>query len=86
MELIILAGGLGKRLRTLVNNVPKPMALINKKPFLEYLIDFWISNGVSKIIISIGYKGKFIKKHFQNLYKKFRYTTLLKNLLVLVED
>jgi D-glycero-alpha-D-manno-heptose 1-phosphate guanylyltransferase len=38
MKAIILAGGEGKRLRSVINDVPKPMAPINEKPFLEYLI------------------------------------------------
>ena len=51
----ILAGGYGKRLKKVVPNLPKPMALIEKKPFLEYLLDYWIDEGISKFIISVGY-------------------------------
>ena len=64
MDLIILAGGLGTRLRSLIRDKPKPMALVNGKPFLEYVINYWISNGVTRIIISIGYKGKVVKDYF----------------------
>jgi len=49
---IILAGGLGKRLRSIVNDRPKPMALILGKPFLAYQIEYWISQGVSRFILS----------------------------------
>ncbi|MBT4128856.1 MAG: NTP transferase domain-containing protein, partial [Nitrospina sp.] len=41
MEAIILAGGLGKRLRSTVPDLPKPMAPIKGKPFLWYLLDYW---------------------------------------------
>ena len=40
MEAIILAGGFGKRLQGVVGNVPKPMAPVNNRPFLDYLLDY----------------------------------------------
>jgi D-glycero-alpha-D-manno-heptose 1-phosphate guanylyltransferase len=64
MEAIILAGGLGTRLRSVVSNVPKPMAPINNKPFLEYLLKYWISQGVSRFILSVGYKHCCIINYF----------------------
>lgn len=66
---IILAGGLGKRLRSVVSNVPKPMAPINSKPFLEILMDFWINQGIEKFLISVGYLKESIINHFGNKYK-----------------
>ena len=66
MKAIILAGGEGKRLRSVVNDIPKPMAPINKKPFLEYLILQLKKQNVKDVIISIGYKGGIIKDYFQN--------------------
>ena len=66
MKAIILAGGEGKRLRSVVNDIPKPMAPINKKPFLEYLILQLKKQNVKDVIISIGYKGDIIKDYFQN--------------------
>ena len=65
----ILAGGYGKRLKKVVPNLPKPMAIIEKKPFLEYLLDYWIDEGVTKFIISVGYLKDIIIKHFGNKYK-----------------
>ena len=44
---IILAGGLGTRLKKIVQDLPKPMALISGRPFLEYQMDFWFSQGVT---------------------------------------
>ena len=67
---IILAGGLGSRLQTVVRDVPKPMAPINGRPFLEYLLDYWIGQGVNHFILSVGYKHKIIERHFTNHYKQ----------------
>lgn len=57
MEAIILAGGLGTRLRSEVSDVPKCMAPVAGKPFLEYLLDYLDTEslGVSKVVLSVGY-------------------------------
>jgi D-glycero-alpha-D-manno-heptose 1-phosphate guanylyltransferase len=65
-HLIVLAGGLGTRLRSIVNDVPKPMAPIQGKPFLEFLLKYWINQGVDLITLSVGYKHEMIKNHFGN--------------------
>ena len=69
MEAIILAGGKGTRLQPAVSDVPKPMAPIHGRPFLEYQIDYWIKQGVRRFILSIGYRGEIIQKHFGMRYK-----------------
>ena len=66
---IILAGGLGTRLRSEVPNLPKPMAIVKNRPFLEYLMDYWIEQGVCKFILSIGYLSEKIVSHFGGTYK-----------------
>lgn len=68
MEAIVLAGGLGTRLRESVPDVPKPMAPINERPFLEYLLDYWISQSVTRFILSVGYKWEIIQHHFGTKY------------------
>ncbi len=68
-EAIILAGGMGTRLQSVVQDVPKPMALINGRPFLEYLMDHLIDNGISRCIFSVGYKSDIIRAHFGNRYR-----------------
>ena len=65
---IILAGGLGTRLKKIVQDLPKPMALIRGRPFLEYQMDFWISQGVTKFILSVGYLKQIIIDHFGDSY------------------
>lgn len=54
-EAIILAGGLGTRLRFAVPDLPKCMAPVNGKPFLTYVIDYLQQQGVTKFILSLGY-------------------------------
>ncbi|MES2206964.1 MAG: sugar phosphate nucleotidyltransferase [Pseudomonadota bacterium] len=67
---IILAGGLGTRLRAVVPHLPKPMAPINGRPFLEYQLDYWIAQGVRHFILSVGYKRNIIIKHFGRQYRE----------------
>lgn len=66
---IILAGGLGTRLRSVVPGLPKPMAPINDRPFLEYQLDYWIAQGISHFVLSVGYRHEVIVDHFGNSYK-----------------
>jgi D-glycero-alpha-D-manno-heptose 1-phosphate guanylyltransferase len=66
---IILAGGLGTRLRSVVLDLPKPMAPISGRPFLEHQLDYWIKQGVSNFVLSIGYRHEVIVDHFGNRYK-----------------
>jgi D-glycero-alpha-D-manno-heptose 1-phosphate guanylyltransferase len=61
---IILAGGLGTRLRSTVPDLPKPMAPINGRPFLEHQIDYWIAQGVGRFVLSVGYRHDVIIDYF----------------------
>ena len=54
-EAIVLAGGFGTRLKKLVHNVPKPMAIVAGRPFLEILLDLLEKKGFERIILSIGF-------------------------------
>lgn len=69
MEAIILAGGLGTRLRDTVPDLPKPMAPINGKPFLEHQMDYWVQQGVTRFIVSVGFLREKIMTHFQHQYR-----------------
>ena len=69
MEAIILAGGFGTRLSKVVSDVPKPMAPINERPFLEYLLDDLNDKGINRVILAVGYKKEIIKNYFQERYK-----------------
>lgn len=68
---IVLAGGLGTRLRSMVNDLPKCMADVAGKPFLSYVIDHLRSNGVQHFIFSLGYMHEvisyFINKNYSGI-------------------
>lgn len=64
MKAIILAGGFGTRLREVVADIPKPMAPVNGRPFLEMLIARLRCRGISDIILSVGYRKESIIDHF----------------------
>ena len=66
---VILAGGKGTRLRSIINDRPKVMAPVNKKPFVFILLEQLLSFGVDKIIFSTGYMSKYIKEQIGNSYK-----------------
>ena len=61
---IVLAGGLGTRLQSVVSKVPKPMAPLGGKPFLDLILRYWIKQGINKFIISVGYKFESIINYF----------------------
>ena len=62
MKAIILAGGRGKRLRTITDKIPKPLIPINNKPLIERTIKYLKKYGITEIIISSGYKSNLIEK------------------------
>src|SRR5487761_548032 len=64
MQAVILAGGLGTRLRPLTEKVPKPMIQVNGKPFLEYEIELLKKNGVLDFVLCVGYRANVIQDHF----------------------
>ncbi len=66
MKAIILAGGKGTRLQSVISDIPKPMAPIAGKPFLEYLILQLKSYSVNDIILSVGYKKENVISFFSD--------------------
>ena len=66
IESVIMAGGRGKRLSPLTDNIPKPMLHLGDKPIIEHNIDKLSSFGINTIYITINYLGDQIKKAFGN--------------------
>ena len=66
MKAVILAGGLGTRLRPLTNNTPKPMLPIGEKPILEHLINWTKKNGVKSIVLCVSYLKETIEDYFED--------------------
>src|SRR3954468_11746921 len=70
MQLVVLAGGFGTRLRGAIpEGLPKPMAPIGGRPFLEHLLDRGILHGVSDIHLLVGYRAEIISDHFGAAYR-----------------
>lgn len=69
-EAIILAGGMGTRLREEVSELPKSMALINGIPFLQYQLDYLQSFGIKKVVLATGYLANIITDYFADKYKE----------------
>ena len=67
---IILAGGKGTRLRSAVPDLPKPMAPVRGRPFLAHQMDYWIDQGITRFVLSVGYKKELIMDHFGPSYNE----------------
>ena len=63
-QAVILCGGLGTRLRPLTDNLPKPMAPVNGRPFLAYLVQQLREQGIRRIVMLTGYRGEMIRGFF----------------------
>jgi D-glycero-alpha-D-manno-heptose 1-phosphate guanylyltransferase len=74
MEAIILAGGLGTRLREIIWDLPKPMAPVGGKPFLHYILERLEMQGVRRVILAVGYKHETISSYFGHRFGEIRIT------------
>jgi D-glycero-alpha-D-manno-heptose 1-phosphate guanylyltransferase len=63
-EAIVLAGGFGTRLRSILADKPKPMAPINGRPFLAILLEQIAKQGIQRVVLSVGYKAADIMNYF----------------------
>lgn len=67
-EAIVLAGGFGTRLRGVIGDLPKPMATVAGRPFLEGQLDALARRGIRRVILSVGYRREAIEAHFGASY------------------
>jgi D-glycero-alpha-D-manno-heptose 1-phosphate guanylyltransferase len=74
VKTVILAGGLGTRLRERLGELPKPMASVAGRPFLAHLLDRLTAAGMDEIILSVGYRASAIVDHFGDAYRGARLT------------
>lgn len=65
---IILAGGLGTRLREVVSELPKALAPVNGKPFLHNIFQYLVKQNISEVVLSVGYKRETIQEYFGGEY------------------
>ncbi len=68
-EAVILAGGFGTRLGSVIKNIPKPMAEVAGRVFLEYVLDLLNAQHLKRVILAVGYKHNIIEKHFGGKYR-----------------
>jgi D-glycero-alpha-D-manno-heptose 1-phosphate guanylyltransferase len=78
-EAIILAGGLGTRLRSVVAELPKCMAPVADKPFLHYVIRHLRSNGIDQFIFSTGYKSEVIIDYLETQQSMINWRAVIEN-------
>lgn len=78
-DVIILAGGLGTRLRSVVADIPKPMAPVNHKPFLHYILRSLDLDKVNSIVLSVGYKHEVIHEFVGDEYEGVSVTYAIEN-------
>ncbi|HUT61564.1 MAG TPA: sugar phosphate nucleotidyltransferase, partial [Phycisphaerae bacterium] len=64
MKALILAGGLGTRLREAVPDRPKPMAVAAGKPFLQYLVEWLRDQGFDDLVLCVGHRADQVRAHF----------------------
>ncbi len=64
MEAVVLAGGFGTRLRAIVPDLPKPMAPVAGRPFLEIVLQSLALAGFRRVVLALGYKAETIQSHF----------------------
>jgi D-glycero-alpha-D-manno-heptose 1-phosphate guanylyltransferase len=76
---VVLAGGIGSRLKEVVSDVPKPLAPVRGRPFLEYLLSYWIKNNARHFILSVGYKYQKIMDHFGSSFNGIPVTYVIEN-------
>ncbi len=64
MQAVLLTGGLGTRLRSVINDRPKPLAPVAGRPFLEYVVRELAASGIRELVFAVGYRGEMIQEAF----------------------
>jgi D-glycero-alpha-D-manno-heptose 1-phosphate guanylyltransferase len=62
---VILAGGFGTRVQHLLPSLPKPMAPVCGRPFVEWVVRYLIAQGIQRTVLSTGYLAESVERHFQ---------------------
>lgn len=76
MQGVVLCGGLGTRLRSVINDLPKPMAPVGDKPFLQILLEYLKTQGISEVVLAVSYKYEAIQEYFGDNFQglKLKYS------------
>ena len=78
-EAIILAGGFGTRLQSVVSDVPKPMAPVGNKPFIYYILKYINSFGLNRVVLSVGYRHETIIEYFGEKFENLELVYAIEN-------
>jgi len=78
-EAIILAGGLGTRLKSEFPDLPKCMVPVAGKPFIDHLISTMMGQGITDFVFSLGYKSEIILEHLSDHWKNLQYSYVIEN-------
>ncbi|HLX91806.1 MAG TPA: nucleotidyltransferase family protein [Puia sp.] len=76
-EALILAGGLGTRLRPIVPDIPKCMAPVSGRPFLQYLISYFQFAGIKRFVFSLGYQHELIEQFLHSSLAAHSFTSVI---------
>jgi D-glycero-alpha-D-manno-heptose 1-phosphate guanylyltransferase len=71
-EAVILAGGFGTRLSSVISDMPKVMAPVNGRPFLDYQLAYLAFSGIKRVIMAVGYKHEMIMQHYGDRFGNIR--------------
>ena len=77
---VILAGGLGTRLRSAVNDLPKCLAPVAGRPFIDYVIEYALNQGLEKLVFALGYKASDIINHLETSHPHLNYSFTIETL------
>ena len=80
--LMVLAGGFGTRLRTLVTDVPKPLAPVYGKPFIAHLLEHWVEQGIKEFIFLLHFEAHKIENILAELLSKKRFSDIKIDVIV----
>ncbi|MDI6639971.1 MAG: sugar phosphate nucleotidyltransferase [Methanocellales archaeon] len=72
MQVVVLCGGRGLRLRPITDEIPKPLVYVKGKPLIHHILDYYHHLGYKNYILCIGYKGELIKEYFDNHKKDWK--------------
>jgi len=65
-QIVILCGGRGTRLKPMTDEIPKALVILNHRPILDYILDFYRAKDFNRFILCVGYKGDMIRDHFSH--------------------
>jgi NDP-sugar pyrophosphorylase family protein len=63
---VVLAGGFGTRIRHMLRDLPKPMAPVNGRPFLEWVVRWLAAQEIRQVVLSTGYLAEVVARHFES--------------------